>query len=116
MHVSLCVHHLKVRRGYSTLLDSKQQRWAAAQLALTHAVEDVAHFHAALQTLPRARPTPHSGAWFSALLKQVIAHTQESLPLLQVYHLRTLLPSLGLFIPWAGLHIFFLPRYGGCIG
>ena len=61
----------QVRRGYTPLLNSKQQRWAAALLALTDAGEDVAHFQAALQTLPRARATPHTSAWFSALLQRV---------------------------------------------
>lgn len=64
---------VQLRAGYTTLLTSKQQRWEAAQEAVTHAVEDLAHFYAALQTLPRARPTPHNAAWFTALLQQVAA-------------------------------------------
>ncbi|KAK9792689.1 hypothetical protein WJX73_001305 [Symbiochloris irregularis] len=61
----------EVRSGYGALLEGKKQRWGTAQEHLTQSLEDLAHFYAALQSLPRARPSPHSAAWFSGLLQRV---------------------------------------------
>ena len=62
---------VQVQRGYTSLLASKGQRWEAAVKALQDAISTLAHFHAALATMPGAGPQQRARGWFDNLMNQV---------------------------------------------
>ena len=59
--------------GYTSLLASKVQRWDSALKALQDAISTLAHFHAALASMPGAGPQQRTRAWFDNLLNQARA-------------------------------------------
>ena len=71
-----------MQRGYTSLLASKAQRWDAALKALQDAISTLAHFHAALASMPGAGPQQRTRAWFDNLLSQARAAAGQGLLLI----------------------------------
>eukprot|EP00884_Botryococcus_braunii_P002738 jgi/Botrbrau1/12465/Bobra.0169s0012.2 len=61
----------EVRRVYTALLDSKEERWAEQKTALADSIADMAAFYQALRALPRTTVPPDMPEWFARLLQQV---------------------------------------------
>ncbi len=61
----------QVRRVYTALLDSKEERWAEQKTALADSIADMAAFYQALRALPRTTVPPDMPEWFARLLQQV---------------------------------------------